>query len=494
MAAVTKEELLAEVREKKERVEEINIEYAGQRFDDETRSEYNLLNTQIDELEATVAELQSREERIRSWADNPAAVERVEMPSIPRPGVARGDDIWDLSTVTRSWDDPGVEARQMHDRALRALEQAKFPHPQADRERSQGHLERLLGDGEEGDRKGADVSRHIMLTGSPQYRRAFTKYLQHGASVAGLSERDAGMLYRAMSLTTTSGGFAVPYVLDPTLIPTSNGAVNPYRQIGNVIQITVDEWRGVSSGGVTPAFQAEAAATTDASPTLAQPTVSTEMARATIPYSIEIGMDWGAFASEMANDIQDGKDVLEATKFAVGSGTNEPFGVVTGATTVFTAADTDSLVLADIYSWHNALPPRFRNGAVATFNNNILDKVRQIDTAGGSGMLQPNIQLRSAAQVATMVDGRAGVDLFGHPVYEASGQSSAMTTGQLIGVIGDYGRYFKIVDRVGLSIVDAGYAQDATSGLPTGQKFLFAYWRVGSKVLHANAFRTLKLA
>jgi HK97 family phage major capsid protein len=302
------------------------------------------------------------------------------------------------------------------------------------------------------------------------------------------------MLYRAMSLTTTSGGFAVPFVLDPTLIPTSNGAVNPYRQISNVIQITVDEWRGVSSGGVTPAFQAEAAATTDASPTLAQPTVSTEMARATIPYSIEIGMDWGSFASEMANDIQDGKDVLEATKFAVGSGTNEPFGVVTGATTVFTAADTDSLVLADIYSWHNALPPRFRNAAVATFNNNILDKIRQIDTAGGSGMLQPNIQLRSAAQVASFVDGRAGVDLFGHPVYEASGQSAAMTTGQLIGVIGDYGRYYKIVDRVGLSIVDAGYAQDATSGLPTGQKFLFAYWRVGAKVLSANAFRTLKLA
>jgi HK97 family phage major capsid protein len=218
------------------------------------------------------------------------------------------------------------------------------------------------------------------------------------------------------------------------------------------------------------------------------------MARATIPYSIEIGMDWGSFASEMAGEIQDGKDVLEATKFAVGSGTNEPFGVVTGATTVFTAADTDSIVLADIYSWHNALPPRFRNGAVATFNNNILDKIRQIDTAGGSGMLQPNIQLRSAAQVANMQDGRAGVDLFGHPVYEASGQSAAVTTGQLIGVIGDYGRYYKIVDRVGLTVEVVQHLQDATTGMPTGQRALFAYWRVGAKVLHANAFRTLKLA
>jgi HK97 family phage major capsid protein len=109
-------------------------------------------------------------------------------------------------------------------------------------------------------------------------------------------------------------------------------------------------------------------------------------------------------------------------------------------------------------------------------------------------MLQPNIQLRSAAQVASMQDGRAGVDLFGHPVYEASGQSGAVTTGQLIGVIGDFGRYYKIVDRVGLTVEVVQHLQDATTGFPTGQRALFAYWRVGAKVLHANAFRTLKLA
>jgi HK97 family phage major capsid protein len=108
-------------------------------------------------------------------------------------------------------------------------------------------------------------------------------------------------------------------------------------------------------------------------------------------------------------------------------------------------------------------------------------------------MLQSNIQLRSAAQVAGMTDGRAGVDIFGHPVYEASGQSGTMTTGQLIGVLGDF-RYYKIIDRVGLAVVDAGYAQDATTGFPTGQKFLLAYWRVGAKVLSANAFKVLKLA
>jgi len=93
-----------------------------------------------------------------------------------------------------------------------------------------------------------------------------------------------------------------------------------------------------------------------------------------------------------------------------------------------------------------------------------------------------------------MVDGRANVDIFGHPVYEATGQSGTMTTGQLIGVVGDYSRYFKIVDRVGLTIEVVQHLQDATTGFPTGQRALFAYWRVGAKVLNAAAFRTLKLA
>ena len=35
---------------------------------------------------------------------------------------------------------------------------------------------------------------------------------------------------------------------------------------------------------------------------------------------------------------------------------------------------------------------------------------------------------------------------------------------------------------------------DVTNNMPTGQRGLYAYWRNGSKVVDANAFRTLKLA
>jgi HK97 family phage major capsid protein len=66
---------------------------------------------------------------------------------------------------------------------------------------------------------------------------------------------------------------------------------------------------------------------------------------------------------------------------------------------------------------------------------------------------------------------------------------------QKIAVVGDFSRAFKIVDRVGMNIELIPHLFGAAQGnLPTGQRGLFAYWRVGAKVLDANAFRVLKLA
>src|SRR5262245_54104129 len=128
MGVVTTEELRLRLKEKKERVEEINFEFSGQRFTDEVRAEWNELNADIDELEETINEVEARDERIRRNAEDEAKVEKIEMPQVARPGVVKGEDIYDMSTLRRSWDDPSVEGRELHDRALRAIDQAVFPH------------------------------------------------------------------------------------------------------------------------------------------------------------------------------------------------------------------------------------------------------------------------------------------------------------------------------------------------------------------------------
>jgi HK97 family phage major capsid protein len=478
------EELDAEIEQRKERLRQIDTEYVGKRFSAESKDEWNRLNSEVDELEESKRELVVRSDRLRVLAEKDEHVEKVVDPfQVQKP---RPENIFDLSSIRRDFNDPSVEGRELRDRAKMLIERSQFPHERTRREEIQGHLEVLV----EGEENEARIARHLMYTGSPEYRRAFTKYLANQPR----SPREEDMLQRAASLTTTAGGFAVPFVLDPSVIPTSNGAINPYRSVASVASISVDEWRGVSSDGITAAFQAEAAAVTDAAPTLAQPTVSTEMARAFVPFSIEIGQDWGSFASEMAAMLSDAKDVLEASKFALGSGTNEPFGVITGATTVYTAANSTSLVVADVYGVHNALPPRFRSRASWTLNNATADRIRQLDTAGGANLWVQNLQLRSAAQASTMTDGRMGADLLGKPAYEATAQSGTFTTGEKIGVIGDF-NYYKIIDRIGMTIETIPHIFGAAQGnLPTGQRGLFAYWRVGAKVLHANAFRVLKLA
>lgn len=478
------DERRAELDRLKDEQQNIMAEWADRRYDDVTRSRLNELETEIREAEAFVSEKEKSLGLVQRHAENPQALERVHFQSA-RPGAVKGDDIWDMSTVERS-EDPEHEERQYLERAHRAIEKAQFPGTK--REEAQEHAEYLISDAQ--GRKGSDVARYMLATGSPEYKRSFTRYL---ANPNSLTDKDRGLLERAMSLTAASGGYAVPFELDTTILPTSAGAVNPYRAISNVSSISVDEWRGITSDGITAAFGAEAAVATDSSPTLVQPTVSTEKAFAFIPYSIEIGQDWNGFAAEMSGMLRDSKDVLEATKFAVGSGTNEPFGVITGSSaSVYTASNTNSLVLSDVYGVHGAIGPRFRQG-VWVMNNAVLDKIRQLDTAGGSAMLTSSLQARSSGPGA-FTDGRANVDIFGHPVYEASGQSGTFTTGQLIAVFGDF-NYYKIVDRIGMTIENIPHLFGAAQGnLPTGQRGLYAYWRVGAKVLSANAFKVLKLA
>jgi HK97 family phage major capsid protein len=95
---------------------------------------------------------------------------------------------------------------------------------------------------------------------------------------------------------------------------------------------------GVAADAPTAAYQAEGAETTDNSPTLAQPVINVQMGRAFVPFSIELGQDWGGgsgdgIQAELGSLLQQSRDILDATKFLLGSGTNEPVGVLTAGTT-----------------------------------------------------------------------------------------------------------------------------------------------------------------
>jgi len=479
MAAVTIEELESRQTEIRGRLQEIDAEFAGQALPDDSREEWNRLNDEQEANKTLLAELRARKSRVEELGAKDEAREDGAGFHTARPGAVRGNDIYDLSTVRASFANPAEAAGELRDRALRAIEGASFPHPNARHEDAQSHAEKLL---EKIDDDRGTLARHMLITGSPTYKRAFGKYIS-GAYLASEEQR-------ALSLTTSGGGHAVPFVLDPTIIPTSNLAVNPFRGIARVEQILVDEWRGVSSAGITAAYAAEVTEAGDNAPQTAQPTVSTEKAQAFVPFSIEIGMDWGGLQAEMARLLQDSKDELEATKFAVGSGTNEPQGVITGATATVTSSTGGSFLSVDLYTLEANVPPRFRPRASVVLNRAIAQKIRQFDTAGGAQLWLDNLRVGLDNQVPT--PGNYGARVLGYGAYEASAMASTVTTGSKAIIMGDFSHYL-IADRVGLSIELIPHMFATANNRPSGQRGLYCYWRNGAGVLSTNAFRTLQL-
>jgi HK97 family phage major capsid protein len=481
---------LEELRDRQQairgRLTEIHNEFAGQAFPDPIRGEWNDLNEERERNKVLIRELEAREERVRAIATDDDGSEsrgdggtaqtggrREAGATFHVPSVNRGSDPWDY-THTRSAATPEGQRRMMHDQVLRATERTQFPHPEADQNRCQADVERTL----RVDDEHATIARRILNTGNPVYQRAFAKTL---AGVPTSPEET-----RALGLTNTAGGYAVPFTLDPTIINTSNGAVNPYRQISRIIQIAGTTWQGVTSAGVVATRRAEGDEVADNSPTIAQPAVTPQRVDVFIPFSIEIGQDWQGMQGDMAALIQDAKDVEEATSFSTGSGTAPAAqGVLTGATTTVTAAGTASFAVADLYTVEGALPPRFRPNAQWVANRAIYNRVRQFDTAGGASLWTETL----AVGLNNNRTGNTGYNLIGYPANEASAFATTVATGTAFAVLGDF-RQFVIVDRVGMDVELVPHLF-GSNRRPTGQRGIFAMWRNTSAVLVPGAFRKL---
>lgn len=485
---MTIDEIKARRAEIKTRLSEIDSEHAGERIPDHAKSEWNDLNQEDEKLDALGTELVARRERLEELSSDSSRQVSGDGATFQtrRPGATQGEDIWDLSTVRGSAAGPHEMARELRDRAMQAVERMQPAHERANREDAQTHVERLLNTRET---KGGDLARHLLATGSPGYHRAF------GKALAGerLTDSEGVALQAALSTTTTEGGFAVPFQLDPTVIPTSNGSVNPYRAISRVEPLVgTNEWRGVSSQGVTAGYATEASEVGDDAPTLAQPTVTVERADAFVPFSIEIGQDWAGLQSEMARAIQDAKDDLESDKFTNGTGTNEPEGVVVGATTVVETAAARAFAAGDLYATEEALPPRFRPRAQWVAERSIYNLVRQFDTQGGSQLWVDNLRLGLANQVPT--PGNIGSTLLSYPANECSNMDASVNqAGNAIAVFGDF-RHYLIAERLGMTVELVPHLFATGANRPSGQRGILAYWRNSAVVLAANAFRVLQVS
>ncbi len=370
------------------------------------------------------------------------------------------------------------------DGARAAIETFHYPHPNADQAKTNEHLERLM----QGDSTGEIVQR-ILHHGSPDYRAAYwKKMLNQPLSRQEQNALAAGMALEDRTITTSNtGGVTVPVHIDPTVIPVSNGVLNPVRQISNVVTTTSHQYQAVTSSGVTATRRSEGAAMADNAPTLVAPTIVPSRVDVFIPFSWEAAADWGALESQIAPLISDAKDVEEASAFANGSGTApNPYGFMTHAGTVLGTAATVVIGTVDLLALQDALGPRFQANATWLMAPAMASKVRALTSTSQGSWWAESLQEGVPSR------------LLGYPIYRATnvgtagGATSPPVASVKWAIIGDF-RYFQIVDRVGLQTryIDNLFSGNTAGsfGYPVGMSGLVAYYRNGSDVLTSNAFR-----
>ena len=333
------------------------------------------------------------------------------------------------------------------------------------------------------------LSRHIIAASRDTYRSAFGKLISGRQYELTPDEIRSVQHVRAASLTDASGGYAVPTVLDPTIILTGahNGLTpNTVRQLANVVQITGDNYNVVQSAGVTASYVAEATEATDNAPTLAIKTITPYKAHAFVPFTYEIQGDWPQMESEMGRLLMVAKDDLEIEKFTTGTGSTQPLGLVYDMYTNYSgqtqaSASADTFAAADIYALANKVALRFRARGQWMANEVIFDRVR------GFGAAEKDIWESSIALARPAT-------ILGRPVYGNAAMDSTYGSGEnYVMIFGDIREGYTIVDRVGMSVELIPNLFGGTNNYPNGMRGLYAYWRNGAAVVNSSALATLNI-
>jgi len=366
----------------------------------------------------------------------------------------------------------------VRDEARRANDRADFLP-----DLSRAYMDRQLREDSDPD---ALMARYVAITSDRAYFRAFSAWMNDPVS-GGHSwtdeERDAvrrvQWLQRSMTLGTGgAGGFLVPYELDPNVVISSAGYVDPMRAVARVETTAYNEKRFVTSTGVTSHWYAEEAEVTDDGPALLQPTVTCRKAMAFVPVSFELFED-SSIAQQISTLFMDSKAAEEARVFTTGNGTTEPKGIITalvaagGSTVIATASNV--LATADVYTNQNALPARWRPQAKWMMNLSTINGFRQL--IKGTGLTESLVD-----------DSGPRPRMAGWEIMENSNMDSTLTgaAADYALLSGDYNQ-FAICDRLTTTIEIVPHLMGA-SRRPTAQRGFLLRWRVGSDVLVPSAF------
>lgn len=475
-------ELLADANLRAKAIED-NEEYRSAEMPEEVRKAY-------DEAKAEITATEARIKGIEEWMAKVGSSKNVDAPKTKdQPAVRKAENLYDLDEIRGLAYNDQDRVKLVREHAQRAIDEGNFGGTsyvdEADAQKSAlNTLKRY--DGQDN-----AIAKRMLTTGSETYQRAWAK-----AAASGNPAMLFGEEARALSLGADgSGGYAVPFQLDPTVIWTDLGIQDPIRANARVERITGKEFHGVFGSAASVSRADEAAQAADNSFALTNYTVRTSRVQGFIPFSYELAESWDRLQAEITYALAYAKTEEEANSFMLGdtsltNAAEDVEGLVShlSGNTVDVATD-DTFAVGDVYALEGALDVRYRANAKFLAHHATYNNIRQFGTTDGHALWerigngQPNSLLGYPALESSVVAGTAA-------------NWSPWTKGQVavdahkFMLFGDF-KNFLIVDRIGMSTELIPQIFGANQR-PTGQRGVYAIWMNNTKILVDAAFKVLK--
>lgn len=281
--------------------------------------------------------------------------------------------------------------------------------------------------------------------------KVFAKWLRGGER--SLNSEEATVFYNTMSTTTGSeGGYTVPSDTSSMLIETLK-AFGGMREVSTVLvtasgnPLSFPTADATSEVGEIVAENATAAALDTAFGTISLPVYKYSSKSVAVP--IELLMDSNIDVEAYVNKVLATRlGRITNTHFTTGTGSSQPRGVVTGAATGVTAANSTSQVTAVVYAslvdLVHSVDPAYRAapGVCFMMNDASVKVIRKIVDGSSRPIFNPGYE--------TNVPGGAPDTLLGYPI-KINQDMAVMAANAKSIAFGDFSKY-TIRDVMGVSI------------------------------------------
>lgn len=303
--------------------------------------------------------------------------------------------------------------------------------------------------------------------------KAFASFARRGV------ERLTADEVKSLNVSTdTAGGYLAPEQFVAELIK-NLVQISPLRQAARVTQTAAPSVvLPKRTGTLTAQWVAETAARPASQPAYGQQSIAVHEAAVYVDVSNQLLEDSAInIASELSSDFAEEFGRLEGIAFLSGDAAGKPAGLMLDTTVPVVANGHAANLSADaLVKLVYDLPAFYRASGAFLMSNATIATVRLLKDSTGRYLWQESL---AAGQPAT---------LLGFPVIEAPDMPGVAANALPI-VFGDFARGYRILDRVGLSVLRDPYTMQHQ-----GLVRFHARRRVGGAVVQAEALRFLKMA